>query len=205
MNKIITIGRQFGSGGRELGRLLAEELGIPYYDQEIVREIADRTLMPESYVQQIIEQRKIVAFPLHIAKSFQLATDLQIATNPKIEESSAIFNQQSKIIREIAEKSDCVIVGRCADYILKERNPYRIFVYADMEKKMKRCREYAPENENFGDKELEKHIMEIDKRRASYYNFHTGQKWGDPINYDLCINTTNLSIKEIVPILAKLF
>lgn len=205
MNRIITIGRQFGSGGRELGRRLAEELQIPYYDQEIVKEIADRTLMPESYVQQVIEQRKIVAFPIHIARSFQLATDFQIATNPGIEESTAIFSQQSKIILEMAEKSDCVIVGRCADHILKEYHPYRIFVYADMESRMRRCREYAPKNENLTDKELEKHILAIDKNRASYYNFHTGQKWGEQLNYDLCINTSQREIKEIVPVLAKLF
>lgn len=205
MSRIITIGRQFGSGGRELGRRLAEQLKIPYYDQEIVKEIADRTLVPESYVEQIIEQRKIVAFPIHIARSFQLATDFQIATNPGIEESAAIFSQQSKIIREMAEKSDCIIVGRCADYILRECNPYRIFVYADMESRIKRCREYAAKNENLNDKELEKHILTIDKNRASYYNFHTGQKWGEPLNYDLCINTSKTSIEEIVPILAKLF
>ena len=204
MSRIITIGRQFGSGGRELGRRLAEELGIPYYDQEIVKEIADRTLMPEAYVQQILEHRKIVALPIHIARSFQLATDLQIATNPGIEESAAIFSQQSKIILEMAEKSDCVIVGRCADYILRDQNPYRIFVYADMESRMKRCREYAPEHENLSDKELEKQILTIDKNRASYYNFHTGQKWGEPLNYDLCINTTKTSMETIVPVLAKM-
>lgn len=204
MNRIITIGRQFGSGGRELGRRLAEGLQIPYYDQEIVKEISNRTLMPESYVQQVIEQRKIVAFPIHIARSFQLATDFQIATNPGIEESAAIFSQQSKIILEMAEKSDCIIVGRCADYILKEHHPYRIFVYADMESRIKRCREYAPKNENLTDKELEKHILAIDKNRASYYNFHTGQKWGEPLNYDLCINTTRTSIEEIVSAIAKM-
>lgn len=204
MSRIITIGRQFGSGGRELGRRLAEELQIPYYDQEIMKEIANRTLMPESYVQQIIEQRKIVAFPIHIARSFQLITDFQIASNPGIEESTAIFNQQSKIIREMAEKSDCIIVGRCADYILKEHQPYRIFVYADMESRIKRCKEYAAENENLSDKELEKHILEIDKKRASYYNFHTGQKWGEQLNYDLCINTSKADLKAIVPVLAKL-
>lgn len=204
MSRIITISRQFGSGGRELGRLLAEELKIPYYDQEIVKEIADRTLMPEAYVNQVIEQRKIVAFPIHIARSFQLATDFQIATNPGIEESTAIFRQQSKIIREMAEKSDCVIVGRGADYILKEQEPYRIFVYADMESKLNRCRKYAPENENLSDRELEKQILTIDKNRANYYNFHTGQRWGEPANYDLCINTTKTILQDIVPVLAKM-
>ena len=194
-----------GSGGRELGQRLAEELKIPYYDQEIVKEIANRTLVPEAYVQQVLEQRKIVAFPIHIARSFQLATDQQIATNPGIEESAAIFSQQSKIILEMAEKSDCVIVGRCADYILRDYNPYRIFVYADMDCRVKRCREYAPENENLSDKELEKEITMIDKNRASYYNFHTGQKWGEQLNYDLCVNTSKTSIKEIVPVLAKIF
>lgn len=199
MSRIITIGRQFGSGGRQLGCRLAEELKIPYYDQEIVKEIAGRTLIPEDYVHQMIDHRTIVTLPIYTARSFQLAM------NPEIENSTAIFKEQSKIIREMAEKSDCVIVGRCADVILKDHNPYRIFVYADMDSRKKRCREYAPKNENLTDKELEKYISTIDKNRASYYNFHTGQKWGEQLNYDLCINTTNTSIEEIVSALVKLF
>ena len=142
MNRIITIGREFGSGGRELGRRLSEELKIAYYDQEI--------------------------------------------------------------ITEMAQKSDCVIVGRCADYILREYAPFRMFVYADMESKMARCRQKASEEEKMEDKELKQHILGIDRKRAKYYQFYTGHKWGDKLNFDLCINTSRTVIKEIVPALAKL-
>lgn len=192
MNRIITIGRQFGSGGRELGRRLAEQLEIPYYDREILKEIADRTLIPETYVRQVIEKRKIPVF------SSQRARSIQMAMSPEVEESCAIFQEQKKIILELAQKSDCMIVGRCADYILKDQNPFRIFVYADMESRMARCRKYASNREHYSDKELEKYILEIDKKRASYYEFHTGQKWGAMLNYDLCVNTTGKTIEEIL-------
>ena len=163
MNKIITIGREFGSGGRELGRRLAEELGIAYYDREIIAEIAKRTELSEQYVQQIVEHRPL------------------------------------------SQKSDCVLVGRCADYILKDKNPLKIFVYADMASKIARCRLKAPENEHLSDHEMRKQIKRIDRNRAKYYEFYTGRKWGDKLNYDLCINTTNTEIKKIVPRIAKLF
>ena len=113
--------------------------------------------------------------------------------------------EQSRIIREMAEGGDCVIVGRCADYILAEYKPFRIFVYADMESKMERCRAKGPEHEKFSDKELRQHIQAVDKHRASYYEFYTGQAWGDKLHYDLCINTTNTVIKDMVPHLAKMF
>lgn len=105
----------------------------------------------------------------------------------------------------MAEKSDCVIVGRCADYILREMNPYRIFLYAEMESKMKRCRINEPEHENLTDKELQRKIKEVDKQRARYYDFYTGQAWGVRINYDLCINSTNRTVKEIAEVVARLF
>lgn len=129
MKRIITIGREFGSGGRELGRRLSEEMAL---------------------------------------------------------------------------KSDCVIVGRCADYILKEYRPMRIFVYADMESRMARCRAKAPEEEKMSDKELKQHILGIDKKRAKYYEFYTGHKWGDKLNFDLCVNTSGIVIKEIVPGMAAM-
>lgn len=103
----------------------------------------------------------------------------------------------------MAEKSDCVIVGRCADYILKEWRPFRIFVYADMESKIRRCREKASDGEKLTDKELKQQIAKVDKRRAKYYGSYTGNTWGDKLNYDLCINTTKTVIKEIVPVVAK--
>ncbi|MCB6416376.1 cytidylate kinase-like family protein [Faecalimonas umbilicata] len=199
MSRIITIGREFGSGGRELGRRLAEELQIAYYDKEIITEISKRTSLSEKYVQHITENRPVISFPIHVGRSFYPSV------NPILQKSQELYQEQKKIIIEMAEKSDCIIVGRCADYILADRNPFRIFVYADVESKMKRCREKADEHEHFSDKELLQHIKEIDRNRSKYYEFYTDQKWGDKLNYDLCINTTGAVIKNIVPSLAKLF
>ena len=199
MNRIITIGREFGSGGRELGRRLSEALGIAYYDQEIVSEIARRTEMSEQYVQSIVENRPSFSFQIHIGRSFCPMH------SPALEQSLAVYQEQSRIITEMAQKSDCVIVGRCGDYILRDFEPFRIFVYADLESRMERCRAKAPEDEKMTDRELKQHILGIDRKRAKYYEFYTGHKWGDRLNFDLCINTSRTVIKEIVPVLARLF
>lgn len=198
MNRIITIGREFGSGGRELGRRLSEVLGIAYYDQEIICEIAKRTELSEHYVQAVVEHRPITSFPIHIGRSFYPVPD------PVLDLNMSVYREQSNIIKEMAEKSDCVIVGRCADYILREKKPFRLFVYADMESRMERCRAKGPEDEKLTDKELTQKIKGMDKKRAKYYEFYTGQTWGDRLNYDLCINTTQTNIKEIVPAIARL-
>ena len=198
MNKIITVGREFGSGGRELGRRLSETLGIAYYDQEIISEIVKRTSLSKEYVQTIEEHRPVISFPIHIGRSFYPVID------PVFEQNMAVYQEQAKVIEEMATKSGCVIVGRCADYVLREQNPFRLFVYADMESKMKRCRAKGPEDEKLTDRELKQKIQGIDKKRAKYYEFYTGNKWGDKLNFDLCINTTQTQIKEIVPAIAKL-
>lgn len=198
MNKIVTVGREFGSGGRELGRRIAEEMKIAYYDQEIITEIAKRTSISEQYVQNIVEQHPVVSFPLHIGRSFYPVA------NPVMEQSLKIYQEQSRIIQEMAEMSDCLIVGRCADYILREKKPFRIFVYANMERKMKRCRDIAPEHEHLSDKELERHILDIDKKRSRYYSFYTNHPWGNRLNYDLCVNTTQMEIKEAARVISGL-
>ena len=159
MNRIITIGREFGSGGRELGRRLSEELGFAYYDQEIISEIAQRTEMSEQYVQSIVEHQPVFSFPIHIGRSFYPAP------TPVFDQSMAVYQEQARIITEMAQKSDCVIVGRCADYILKEHEPFRMFVYADMESKIKRCLEKASEEEEMTDKEL-KYIKIITEEKS---------------------------------------
>ena len=188
MSRIITIGREFGSGGRELGRRLAEELGYAYYDQEIVTEIAQRTALSEAYVRQILEHKPMTAFPIRIGRTFTTVV------NSQQEQWNDIFKQQYQILRELADTADCVIVGRCADWMLRAYQP---FVYADMEHRMQRCRQKGAEHEAMTDKELRQHIQEVDKHRASYYGYCTDQKWGDKANYDLCINTGLESVKEI--------
>ena len=197
MSKIITIGREFGSGGRELGRRLAEELGYAYYDQEIVTEIAQRTALSETYVHQILEHRPIMSYPIRIGHTFHTVF------NPQQQQWNDVFSQQCQVLEELANKANCVIVGRCADYFLRGHKPFRIFVYADMESKMERCRLKGEEHEEMTDKELRQHILQIDQNRASYYNHCTNQRWGDKSNYDLCINTGKGSVKDIAHHVAR--
>ena len=199
MNKIITIGREFGSGGRELGRRLAEVLGYAYYDQEIVTEIARRTALSEQYVREIEEHHSFFSYPIHIGRTFSAGA------NPILDQHKKIYMEQSQILKEAAEKSNCVIVGRCADVVLASQDTFRIFIYADLDSKLARCREKGPEHEKLTDRELRQRIAAVDKGRAKYYEFLTGRDWGNKLNFDLCVNTTKLVIKEIVPVLAKLF
>lgn len=207
MNKIITIGREFGSGGRELGRILSELLGFAYYDREIIEEIAKRTSLSEKYIQHIAEQKPIIPFPIHTGRTFW-------AVIPDYNQS--VQQEQTAIIREMASKSDCVIVGRAADYILREENPFRLFVYSDMPSKLARCRKNEssdyPEGtkyeagQSLTDKELSKRIAHIDKSRSDFYEFYTGQKWGARENYDLCINTSRFTdIKSLAEAVAKIY
>lgn len=196
MNRIITIGREFGSGGRELGRRLAERLGWAYYDNEIISEIAKKTELSENYVRNIVEKRPLLQYPIHIGGTFYGMQDMQL------EHGAWIFSEQCAILKQMAEKSNCVIVGRCADYILREYNPFRIFVYADIEKKIARCKQKGSPEEDYTNAQLRKKIKNVDKNRAQYYNFYTGKKWGDKLNYDICINTGDSDLKVIVEDLA---
>ena len=193
MKKVITIGREFGSGGREIGHRIAEKLQIAYYDQEIVTEIAKRTQLSEEYVERITENRPYIPYPINAGTSFHAP----YYAYAEFDRSLTVFAEQHNIIKELADKSDCVIVGRCADYILKEKTPFRIFVYADAESKLKRCRERSPENENLSDSKIRKNIRSIDKGRARYYNYFSRQKWGSRENYDLLINTSGKDVKQV--------
>lgn len=191
MRRIITVGREFGSGGRELGRRIAEELQIAYYDQEIITEIAKRTALSEAYIRQIEEKRPVVSFPIHIGHSFYLSPD------PTFHPDLSIYTKQHDLLHELARKSDCVIVGRCADFILRDQKPIRIFSYADMPSKIKRCIDRRPVDENLSEAQMKKRIMEIDRSRAQYYSFFTEQKWGAKENFDLLANTSGTDIKKM--------
>ncbi len=199
MNKVITVGRQFGSGGRELGRRLADYLQIAYYDKEIVEEIAKRTSLSEEYIHNVVEHHPYPLLPITIGRSFNPMG------NPMFQITQSVYAEQTNIIKEMAENSDCVIVGRCADYILRDIKPWRLFVYADMDSRIRRCYARAPEGENLSDKEMRQKILSVDKGRQKYYEFYTGNKWGDMTNYDFCINTSNLIIKDAIPHIAHLF
>lgn len=194
MNRIITISRQFGSGGRELGKRLAERLGVAYYDREIVRAISEKSSLAESYVEQIVEQHIVSYYPITVANSFTSMPphDTMGQLN------CSIYAAQTEVLREMAGKSDCVIVGRCADHILREFKPLNIFVYADMPSKMRRCREKHGDGiASLPDRELQRKIQSVDRARARYYGSYTGKTWGDRLNYDICVNTSDGGIRRL--------
>lgn len=199
MSQIITIAREFGSGGRQFARKLAEELGYDYYDKEILTQIAEHTELSEEYIKSVVDRKPHSLFPINIGHSFSSGMDYQL------QQMQSIFSAQFDIINDLADKSNCVIVGRCADYILREKKPYRIFVYADMDYKVARCLENRKDGEPDNAADYEKLIKKLDKNRAQYYNDYTGQTWGDKKYFDLCINTTNIDMDAYVKNLAQLF
>ena len=196
MGYIITIARQFSSGGRELGRRLADELGIAYYDKEILADIQKKTPYSLSYIEEVSENRPILLPPINYGNSFSLYTDVSLQQNIDV------HTAQNNIIREYVEKSNCVIIGRGADYTLRDKKPFRIFVYADMESRIKRCRDREESHDRYNDKQLARRIRNIDKKRRDYYEYYTGLKWGDKDNYDVMINTSNADIKKLAHNLA---
>ena len=194
MNKIITISREFGSGGREVGKRLADELGYNYYDKEIIEKIAERTGKSEEFVEKFSE-KGISTYILNFAKSFKTYYTVQ-------NNQTEVLVAQQKILKEIAQQGNCVIVGRGAGSILKEFKPMNIFVYANMQSKINRCK-MKREDENGTDKEIEQKIKQIDKQRKQYNNIISNSEWGDKENYHLCINTSNIEIKTIISPLAN--
>ena len=124
-------------------------------------------------------------------------TTFTTTVNSQQEQWNGIFRQQRQILRELADKADCVIVGRCADWMLRAYHPFLIFVYADMEHRIQRCRRKGAEHEAMTGRELRQHILAVDRHRAGYYTYCTDQKWGNKANDDLCINTGTESVKEI--------
>ena len=191
--RIITISREFGSGGRELGKRLADALGFAYYDREIVSSIAEKCNLDEGYVENVLRKGLTINVPVTSGHTFYFYSD------PTSENELKVLNTQQQIIKELALRGDCVMVGRSSGIILEKYNPLRLFVYADMEWKVKRCRERASAEEHLTDRELEKKIRQIDAGRARHQKLLTDRKWGAPEGYDLCINTTNLEIKKIIP------
>lgn len=191
--RIITISREFGSGGRELGKRLADALGFAYYDREIVSSIAEKCNLDEGYVENVLRKGLTINVPITFGHTFYFYSD------PTSENELKVLNMQQQIIKELALRGDCVMVGRSSGIILEKYNPLRLFVYADMEWKVKRCWERASAEEHLTDRELEKKIRQIDAGRARHQKLLTDRKWGAPEGYDLCINTTNLEIKKIIP------
>lgn len=188
---IITISREFGSGGRELGKRLADLLGFEYYDKEIISIIAERHGLDEKYVEHTLTSTSWGNTSLHFRHSFSSPIYFH---EPKTE----LLIEQKKIIDEIAASGkDFVIVGRNADVLLADKKPFNIFVCADMNAKIKRCRERAEEDEKMSDKEMRRHILRIDKNRKLTRYLITEKDWGIKDSYHMIINTTDWDIKDL--------
>lgn len=192
-NRIITISREFGSGGRTIGKEAAAKLGIPCYDQELIERIAGES----GFTKQYIEERGEYA-----SHGSWLASALSDRDFNGHSNQDALWTAQRKVILELSEKGPCVIVGRCADYILKDRaDCLTVFIYADMEKRAERIvRQYGERTET-----PEKRLKDKDKRRAAYYQFYTGMKWGMVHNYHIALDSGNLGIDKCVEVIAGLY
>lgn len=194
--KIVTINREFGSGGREVGKRLAEKLGFAYYDREIIKAISEKSKLDVNYIEKTVEDGYWRNYPITFNHTFSYMPFME---SP----NQSLIAFQSEVLKGIASKGNAVIVGRAADTILEDFNPFKIFVYATMESRLQRCRERAPEDENLTDKELIKKIKKIDNARAESHDIISSYRWGDKEGADLMINTSHTEIKKIIDPLSK--
>ena len=178
--RIITISREFGSGGRFIGEEVAKKLGIAYYDKNVINEIAEKSGLSPEYIQENAElspKKGMFAYAL-------AGRDI---TGKSVEDM--VYEAQRKVILELAKKGPCVIIGRNADYILKDRDDVlNVFIHGDMPEKIKRITGLY----NVKEKEAVKMMADTDKRRRTNYNFYTDQNWGKASNYTLCLNSSQL-------------
>lgn len=188
---IITIGRQYGSGGREIGEKLAKELGIPFYDKELLTIAAKKSGIAEEFFES--NDEKPTSSLLYSIVTGNYGGD-SLPFNHKL------FLAQFDAIRSIAKKGPCVIIGRCADYALEDYdNVVNVFIHADLDVRVKRAiKEYNIENVKVAEQ-----VSKIDKKRAHYYNFYSGRKWGSLENYDLTVDSGVLGIDNTVELIKK--
>lgn len=192
---IITISREFGSGGRLIGRRLAEKLNVPYYDKELLDRIAEESGFNREMMEDAERKAK---------NSFLYSLASAMGTGESGPESLSLnerfFLAQFDTIKKIAEEGSCVIVGRCADYILRGMpEATNVFIYAEEADKIKRAvQEYGVPEDS-----VKKMMKDTDKARANYYNYHTGRKWGEHVNYHLSIDSGYVEIEDIVDLIIK--
>lgn len=193
MKKVITIGRQYGSGGREIGEKLAKRYGIPFYDNELITRAAKES----GFAEETFERAEDKATNSLL---YSLAMGINVYGNQDFGFSGLslddrIFLAQSDVIRKIAEERPCVIVGRCADYVLRERdNVFNVFVRASMDYRLER----AIKNYGVEEKKAADFILKNDKRRGNYYSYHVGEKWTNLNNYDLVVCSSLVGIDRAV-------
>lgn len=187
---IITISREFGSGGRELGKRLADHLGYDYYDRQIITSIAENKGLDADYIESALENHAWQNVVLTYRHSFSLSAPSTIQTD--------LLLEQKKVIEQIARLgNDCIIVGRNADILLKEYQPLSLYVCASMEAKIRRCMERAEDAEKYTSKQMEQTIKRIDKSRKTTRRILSGSEWGHPLSYDLTVNTTGKDLKSL--------
>jgi len=185
---VVTIAREYGSGGRYIGKLVAEKLGIKLYDKEFITKIAQETGFSEEYIEGHEQKRNALA-------------NLNNGYYAGLNNADALFIQESEMIKKIADRESCVIIGRCADFILKDReNVLKVFVYSDMEDKMKR----ATEIYGMHKAKAEKEIKRINKLRANHYKYYTEKEWNNPENYDICLNSDTFGVEKVADMICDM-
>lgn len=184
---VITIAREYGSGGRYIGKLVAEKLGIKLYDKEFIEELSDKTGLTDEYIEANEQKRNLL-------------DNFNNAYYGGLNNSDELFIKESEFIKKIAKNNSCVIVGRCADYILKDKkNVIKVFIYNSLENKIKRAKKYYGMKDN-----CKKEINKINKLRENHYNHYTDREWKDPANYDICLNSDEVGIEKSVDIICKM-
>ena len=184
---VITISREYGSGGRYIGKLVSQKLGLKLYDKEIITKLSETTGLSTEYI-KAHEQKTNILDNLNNGYYYNLNNN------------DELFIKESNLIKELAQES-CVIIGRCADYILKDqKNVTKIFIYSDMKNKIKRATKYYKLNKKTAEKEINK----INKLRSNHYKHYTGETWNNPENYDLCINSDTLGVEDTAELICKL-
>lgn len=189
---IVTIGREFGSGGRETGIILSKKLGVKCYDKELLRECALNSNLNESYLETVDEKSPgLFMAPPMVSMS---TAEIQM---PSIKAYVAQF----EAIKKIAERESCIIIGRCSDYVLAERNDVvNVFIYAGTGYRIHRLRELH----GISEKEAKTLMLKEDRKRAAYYEYYTDKKWGARRSYDLCINTEKFGTQGAADIIARI-
>lgn len=197
-SSVITIGRQFGSGGRQVGKLLAEKLGIPYYDKELLAEAAkDSGICEEIFEDHDEKPTKSLLFSLVTGMQMHGEAGSLYMDMPL---NHKIFLAQFDAIRRIAGEGPCVIVGRCADYVLRDqKNAVKVFIKADMAHRIQR----AVDEYGVDPVRAEDIVRKTDKQRASYYNYYATATWGDVDNFDLCVDTGAIGIERAVELIEQ--
>ncbi len=195
---IITIARQYGSGGREIGEKVAKRLGIPFYNKDLITLAAKQSGMSPEFFEKADE--KATNSLLYSLMMGNYTFGSQITPMDNLPINDKLFLAQSQIIREAAEKGPCVIVGRCADYVLREnKNCLHVFIYADHFARMDRIiKKYDVDPAKAADT-----LVKQDKQRANYYNFYSNQKWGSPENYHLMLESSAFGIENSIDLICK--